>query len=85
MARGEPIEFYHIDKPSVIITNDLRFEEHTARIAFGISLDQYESLPGNPEWITEQTPYGLSKAHVIAWNRLNNRISAVQIQAAKKT
>lgn len=71
-----------IDPEKVAITTSVMFEEHEARITFGMSLEEYEKLPGTPEWIIEGGPQ-YSKCHVIAWYRLHNRIGLVQYRAGK--
>jgi len=56
------------------IKSSLMFEETQARIAYGLSEDAYEEMPGNPVWcIGEQK----SKAHVVTWYRLSQQIQIV--------
>lgn len=67
------------------MTYSLAFEELQALTAMGMTLADYEALPGTPDWINPAHPT-LCKSDVIAWYRLSGRIPAVQqTAAAKKT
>lgn len=72
-----------LERPPVDVRHGLAFEEHNARKTMGLTLTEYEALPGTPDWIIEDGPQ-LSKCHVIAWSRLSNRIELVFTEASKK-
>ena len=57
-------------------------EEQLARADLGLSLEEYNSLPGTREWIEEGGPL-LSKSDVIAIFRLKNLTEAVQFELGK--
>jgi len=59
------------------------FEEIEARNIAGLTQAEYETLPGTPEWLTEDGP-GISKSHVIAYARMKRRIEAVYAEAQRK-
>lgn len=79
-ANDQPIELYHIEKPPVHIVHRGVFEEYEARVKAGLSAAEYDNLPGDPVWITEDTPQ-ISKAHVIAYARMSSLIQAVYAEA----
>lgn len=59
------------------------YEEQDARVKAGLSVAEYDSLPGDPQWIAEDTPQ-ISKAHVIAYARMSARITAVFMEAERR-
>lgn len=59
------------------------YEEQDARVKAGLSITEYDSLVGDPVWITEDTPQ-VSKAHVIAYARMSGRIQAVFAEAERR-
>lgn len=81
LANGEPIENRQLDAPAINIIHAIEFEEIEARASAGLSQEEYEGLPGTPDWIAESGPT-LSKSHIIAWHRMRNRITALQEKAA---
>lgn len=73
---------YPLERPPINVTYSLAFEEYQSWVAMGLTLDEYNSLPGTPDWTDESHP--LSKCDVIAWYRLSRRIDAVMSEAAAK-
>lgn len=57
----------------------MAFEEEQARIAAGLSVAEYETLPGTPIWCL---PGQRSKCHVLIWYRMSLRIPNVAQDAA---
>jgi len=54
-----------------------------AQAAMGLTLGEYDALPGTPDWVDLDNPT-LSKCEVIAWYRLSRRIPALMAEAANK-
>lgn len=52
------------------------FEEQEARIYAGLSVLDYEQLPGCMEWRTNEQP--ISKAEIIAFWRIQKRLAAIR-------
>lgn len=57
-------------------------EEQQARMAVGVSLTDFENMPGTPDWCDEQSP--VSKSDVIAIYRTQRLIEAIQTDIATK-
>lgn len=53
------------------------FELEEARRECGLSLEEFEALPGDPQW----TRNGFSKSDLLAYQRLVKMISAVEHEA----
>lgn len=81
-VNGSPIQNYPLPKSNVAIFYSLEFEAQQARLFAGMSVMEYEALPGDPTWCDETQP--MSKADVIVLYRMSNLISAVQTHAAAK-
>lgn len=73
---------YPLERPPINVTYTLAFEEYQAWVAMGLTLDEYNALPGTPDWADADHP--LSKCDVIAWYRLSGRIRVVMEDAAAK-
>ena len=82
-ANGEPIENYILEKPPVRIIQAGLFEEIEARIMAGLTQEQYDALPGTPDWITDDGA-SLSKSHIVAFYRLKHQIEGVFYMAQKR-
>lgn len=83
LARGEDIEQYRLETPPIDIIHRGAFEELEARTIAGLSQAEYDSLPGTPDWLTDNGPT-ISKSHVVAYARLKRRIEAVYMDATQK-
>lgn len=83
LSNGYPIEEYRLESPPVNIIHRGVYEEQEARVKAGLSVAEYDGLPGDPCWITEHTPQ-LSKAHVIAYARMSAHIQAVFAEAERR-
>ena len=79
-ANGRTIRDYPLPKASVAIRYSIEFEEQEARIFAGMSLQEFNRMPGTPEWCDDMNP--LSKADVVVLYRMHGLIGAVQEHAA---
>ncbi len=73
---------YPLPKAKATINYSLDFEEQEARIFAGLSLKEYDELPGVPEWCTEDQP--LSKSEILVLYRLHNQMNAVRDDLSTK-
>lgn len=73
---------YPLKKPPAHISYALEFEEQEARVHAGLSIVEYNELPGDPIWCNEQYP--ISKAEILVSYRLHYQIKAVQDEIAAK-
>ena len=73
---------YPLAKSPAVINYSLEFEEHAARVHAGLSLKEYEELPGTMDWRDEEHP--ISKCEILVLYRLHHQIAAVQHQIANK-
>lgn len=73
---------YPLPKSPAAIEFTLDFEEHLARKHAGISVLEYEKLPGDPRWCTEDAP--VSKAELLVAYRIHNQITAISEHIATK-
>jgi hypothetical protein len=83
MAGGYDIRQYHLDAPAVRVSYSLAFEEMEARVAAGLSAEQYDALPGSPLWVDPANPTQ-SKCEIVAWYRLSRLIPVIQSEAEMK-
>lgn len=67
---------YPLPKSTMVIHSMLAFEEQEARIFAGLSVMEYDSLPGVGEWCNADQP--ISKAEILVLYRLHNQVLAVQ-------
>lgn len=73
------IEFYSLERGPVQIAYNLAFEFIEAWVCAGMTLSEFEAMPGTPMWLRlDQT---LSKCHLLVWYRKHNRIKAVSDSA----
>lgn len=54
----------------------LEFEQQQARVKAGLSVAEYEQLPGTPQW-ARRRGLSTSKCHVIMWYRQERRLQIV--------
>ena len=73
-AENQLLEKYVLEKGPLQIGYNLAFELQEARQASGISVVEYEHLPGTPLWLTPDT--SMSKCHLLVWFRKHKRIEA---------
>lgn len=83
MADGSPITDYNFRPSVTTITYTLAYEEQQARIYAGMSINEYEALPGTPMWIKPNIG-GYSKSHIVVLYRLSNTIPAVAQDASAR-
>lgn len=76
MANGAPIDDYHVQPGPVSIGYSLAFEERQARVEEGLTAEEYDALPGTPQWIIPGGPEW-TKCHVIMGYRMAQRIPVV--------
>lgn len=79
MANGDVIEHFHVRQGPVAIAYNTSFELHEARKAAGVTLAEFNRMPGIPAWVGERDT--MSKAHLLVWYRYHKRIEAVQAEA----
>lgn len=65
------------NKLNGFIAIPLRMEEHIARKKQGLSLSEYERLPGTRVWLDEYSDSPLSKSCVIALSRLEGLVENI--------
>lgn len=82
-ANGYPIDDYTYLKAPASVTYTLEFEMQTARVEMGLTLDEFDALPGNPCWVKWENPT-LSKADVLMIYRRNRAIPAVMSDAQNR-
>lgn len=73
---GSPLNDYQFRPSSSSITYTLGFEMRQAAAASGMTFPEFLALPGDPIWTNDENP--VSKADVLIWYRLSQRIPAVQ-------
>lgn len=73
---------FPLPKAPATINYTLDFEEHEARAHAGLSLKEYDSLPGDSDWCDELNP--ISKSEILVLYRLHNQIKAVSDHIATK-
>lgn len=81
-ANGDDIRTYPLDRTPVYIEYSLYFEAERARVQAGLSLAEFNALPGSPEWCTDASP--VSKCDLIAFMRLDQLVNLVMQDAALK-
>ncbi|PJF33699.1 MAG: hypothetical protein CUN57_01460 [Phototrophicales bacterium] len=62
---------------NAFIAMPLQMEEQLARKSQGLSLEQYDALPGTRQWLGILSDASLSKSCVIALYRLENLVNNV--------
>jgi len=75
-ANGYPIGDHSYLKSPLTVTYSAAFEREEARIAAGLTREQFEALPGDPQWVDPNNPT-LSKAEVLVYYRMHNVIRSV--------
>lgn len=61
----------------------MAYEEEQARIYAGMSITEYDALPGTPQWIDPEKG-GRSKSDLVMLYRMSNYIPAVAHDAAAR-
>jgi len=74
-VNGNPIEEYRFLPSPGTVMYSLGFEMQQARVAAGLSLHEWDTLPGDPIWTSDVQP--MCKAEVLIWFRMAQRIPAV--------
>lgn len=72
---GEPIDQYHYQSSPATITYTMAYEEEQARIYAGMSILEYDALPGTPQWIDPEVG-GRSKSDLVIIYRMSKNIPA---------
>lgn len=81
MINGAPISDYSY-RPSVASVHYKdSYELEQARIYAGMSVTEFDQLPGTPEWITTGER---SKAHILVLYRMSNSITAAITDAQNR-
>lgn len=77
MVQGQPIREYRFRQPPLAqVSIPLAFEEHQARTAAGLTIEQYAALPGIRQYVDPQRG-GLSKSEIVAQFRAERLIEAI--------
>lgn len=79
-VNGSPIGQYGFKPAAATISYKREFEEAQVRVAAGLSLQEYEALPGTPQWIDSEVG-GWSKCHYLVWYRMSQLIPAASQDA----
>lgn len=82
-ANGEPIRDYHFRPAAATITYTMAYEQEQARIYAGMSVAEYDALPGTSAWIDPEIG-GRSKSDLVMLYRMSNTIPAVANDAATR-
>lgn len=82
-VNGYPIDEYTYLRAPASVTYTLEFEMQTARVEMGLSIAEFDALPGNPCWVSWENPT-LSKADVLMIYRRNRAIPAVMADAQNR-
>lgn len=69
-------------KSAVTIRYSPDFEANEARIFAGLSVAEFEAMPGTPRWCDEAHP--ISKSSILAQYQLHILIAAVRDDAERK-
>ena len=80
---GSPIDDYQFRPQVATITYTLAYELEQARLFAGLTMKEFDLMPGTPEWCTAQTGWR-SKCHILTLYRMSNNIPAVAQDAAAK-
>lgn len=80
-ANGAPIGEYRFRPAVASISFTLAFEEEEARKESGLTMAEYDALPGTPMWI-DPDRHRLSKSDIIVLYRNANLIPMVGQDAA---
>lgn len=54
----------------------LGFEQHQARVAAGLTVTEYDHLPGTPMW-ARRRGMSTSKCHILMWHRQQQQLELV--------
>jgi hypothetical protein len=82
-VNGYPIDEYTYQKAPAAVTYTLEFEMQTARVEMGLSMQEFDALPGNTCWVDMDNPT-LSKSDVLMIYRRNRAIPAVMSDAQSR-
>ena len=82
-VNGQPIEGYHFEKSGATITYTLEYEMMEARVAAGIDAQEWDKMPGTPQWVNPDDPT-TNKCEIIMWWRASQRIPAVSTDISNR-
>jgi hypothetical protein len=82
-VNGYPIDDYTYLKAPAAVTYTLEYEMQAARVEMGLSLAEFDGLPGNSCWSDPDNPT-LSKSDVLIIYRRNKAIPAVMSDAQSR-
>jgi hypothetical protein len=84
-VNGYPIEQYPFPRSRLRVKTPDAFDWEEARISAGFTRAEFESLPGDPGWISINDNIKMSKADVIMSHHYRRLLNMVQeIEAYKK-
>lgn len=78
-----PANEYNFREPDAHITYSAAFEEESARLYAGISISEWDALPGTRAWI-DPNKGGRSKCDLVVLYRMSNWITAAMDDVAAK-
>ena len=85
MVNGYPIEEYPFPQSNLRVSTTYAFDWEESRISAGLTRSEFESLPGDPRWVTINDQIKMSKADVIISAYYRKLLKIVQdIEAYKK-
>lgn len=79
-VNGTPIGDYNYRPAAATITYKAAYELEQARIYGEIPIQEWDEMPGNPEWINPLKG-GRSKAHILMLYRMSNSVPAAASDA----
>lgn len=79
-VNGYPIDDYTYLKAPASVTYTLEYEMQAARVEMGLTLAEFDALPGNPCWVDVDNPT-LSKSDILIIYRRNKAIPSVMSDA----
>ena len=82
MIGSTPVHQYRLSSTPTQVTYSLDFELERARLEYGLTKMEFESLPGTREWVTEDQP--LCKCDVLAVYRINQLLPVVFADMAQR-
>lgn len=81
-VNGSNIRSYPFPKSPIQITMEMEFEEQEARIFAGLTLQEYDQLPGGSRWCDAKHP--MSKSQIVAMYQLHKLINLVRDHVSSK-
>ncbi len=84
MVNNYPAEDYPLPKTHLRVLTTDAFDYEEARIATGFTPTEFNALPGDPCWLTENSAYPMSKADVVMYHYYKKLLEAIITHDAYK-